>query len=95
MTWETVLELVLALALVILTRYAVPYLKATLKAKDKEELALLIEDLVAAAEQVFSESGKGKEKKQYVVEALLTAGHDVDHEVNAMIEAAVYRLPEE
>lgn len=92
MNWELISEFVLALTLAILTRYAVPYLKATLKAKDKEELAMLIDDLVMAAEQVFIESGKGQEKKMYVVEALIEAGHDITTETDAMIEASVYRL---
>ena len=92
MNWELISEFVLALTLAILTRYAVPYLKATLKAKDKEELAMLIDDLVMAAEQVFIESGKGQEKKMYVIEALIEAGHDITTETDAMIEASVYRL---
>ncbi len=92
MMWETVLDVAMALALVILTGYVVPWLNAQLKAKGREDLAKLISDLVAAAEQVFVGTGKGKDKKAYVVDALHFAGYGIDGETDAMIEAAVYRL---
>lgn len=95
MNWEIILDFALTVVLIVLARYVVPYLQATLKAKDKEELILLVEDLVAAAEQVFKGTGMGQKKKAYVIEALSKAGHAIDGEVDAMIEATVYRLPEE
>jgi hypothetical protein len=36
----------------------------------------------------------GQKKKAYVIEALSKAGRSIDGEVDAMIEAAVYRLSE-
>lgn len=94
MNWEAIMDFALTVVLIVLARYVVPYLQATLKAKDKEELILLVEDLVAAAEQVFKGTGMGQKKKAYVIEALSKAGRSIDGEVDAMIEAAVYRLPE-
>ena len=94
MNWEAIMDFALTVVLIVLARYVVPYLQATLKAKDKEELILLVEDLVAAAEQVFKGTGKKKKKKAYVIEALSKAGRSIDGEVDAMIEAAVYRLSE-
>lgn len=94
MNWEAIMDFALTVVLIVLARYVVPYLQATLKAKDKEELILLVEDLVAAAEQVFKGTGMGQKKKAYVIEALSKAGRSIDGEVDAMIEAAVYRLSE-
>ena len=94
MNWEAIMDFALTVVLIVLARYVVPYLQATLKAKDKEELILLVEDLVAAAEQVFKGTGMGQKKKAYVIEALSKAGRSIDGEVDAMIEAAVYRLAE-
>lgn len=94
MNWEAIMDFALTVVLIVLARYVVPYLRATLKAKDKEELILLVEDLVAAAEQVFKGTGMGQKKKAYVIEALSKAGRSIDGEVDAMIEAAVYRLSE-
>ena len=94
MNWEAIMDFALTVVLIVLALNVVPYLQATLKAKDKEELILLVEDLVAAAEQVFKGTGMGQKKKAYVIEALSKAGRSIDGEVDAMIEAAVYRLSE-
>ena len=48
---------------------------------------------VAAAEQIYTGSGRGEEKKAYVLEWLRAHGITVDDEkLDAMIEAAVYEL---
>ena len=48
---------------------------------------------VAAAEQIYTGSGRGEEKKAYVLEWLRSHGVTVDDEkLDAMIEAAVYEL---
>lgn len=92
MNWETIIDIVKALALIILTGYVVPWLKAQLKAKGREDLAKLVGDLVAAAEQIFVGTKQGEQKKAFVVEELAAMGHSIDGETDAMIEAAVYRL---
>lgn len=92
MSWELLIDIVLAVVLVIVTRYAVPWLQGQLSARNREDLAKLIGDLVAAAEQVFAGSGRGTDKKAYVVEELNLLGYSIDGETDAMIEAAVYRL---
>ena len=48
---------------------------------------------VSAAEQIYTGSGRGEEKKAYVLEWLRSHGVTVDDEkLDAMIEAAVYEL---
>ena len=48
---------------------------------------------VSAAEQIFKGSGRGEEKKQYVIAWLKERGFTVDeNELDALIEAAVYEL---
>ena len=86
------LYIVMSLAIVIVTRYLVPYLKAKLSAAEQEGLIQLIENLVQAAEQIFSGEKMGEQKKEYVVNALSEKGVLITESVNAMIESAVYSL---
>lgn len=86
------LYIIMSLAIVIVTRYLVPYLKARLSAANQEELIQLIENLVQAAEQIFSGEKMGEQKKEYVVNALSEKGVLITESVNAMIESAVYSL---
>lgn len=92
MNWEHIADFAIAVVLVLLSSYAVPWLKAELKARGREDLAKLISDLVAAAEQIFTGAKRGEEKREYVDGELVAAGYDITGEVDALIEAAVYRL---
>lgn len=89
---NNIVYVVLALAVVVVTRYLVPYLKARLTAAEQEGLIQLIENLVQAAEQIFSGEKMGEQKKEYVVNALSEKGVLITESVNAMIESAVYSL---
>lgn len=86
------LYIIMSLAIVVVTRYLVPYLKARLTAAEQEGLIQLIENLVQAAEQLFTAEKSGEQKKKYVVKALAADGIEVTESVNAMIESAVYSL---
>lgn len=86
------LYIVMSLAIVIVTRYLVPYLKARLTAAEQEGLIQLIENLVQAAEQIFSGEKMGEQKKEYVVNALAEKGIPITESTNALIESAVYNL---
>lgn len=92
--YEKILQFILALALVIITRYAVPAIKAYLESKNTGNLTALIEELVAAAEQLFPAAKSGEKKLEYVTSMLETEGVTVSNAVRAKIEAAVYALPE-
>ena len=93
MNWNAIVDIIVALVLVVVTRYAVPYLQTLVNVKDRQKLVCFVTELVAAAEQIFRESGQGQTKKEYVVDALICSGYEVDHEIDALIEAAVFRLP--
>ena len=50
---------------------------------------------VEAAEQLYTGSGRGAEKKAYVVEFLNSKGFKIDAEtLDKLIEAAVFNLPD-
>ena len=86
------LYIIMSLAIVVVTRYLVPYLKARLTAAEQEGLIQLIENLVQAAEQLFTAEKSGEQKKEYVVSALAGKGIEITEPINAMIESAVYNL---
>lgn len=86
------IKIILALVAVILTRYAVPAIKAYLKKADAEELETLIEELVKAAEQLIKGSKQGGKKLSYVEDMLSAQGIEMNDEVRAKVESAVYRL---
>lgn len=86
------IKIILALVAVILTRYAVPAIKAYLKKADAEELEALIEELVKAAEQLVKGSKQGKKKLSYVEDMLSARGIVMNDEVRAKVEAKVYAM---
>ena len=86
------IKIILALVAVILTRYAVPAIKAYLKKADAEELETLIEELVKAAEQLIKGEKKGGARLSYVADMLSAQGIVMNDEVRAKVESAVYRL---
>lgn len=86
------IKIILALLAVILTRYAVPAIKAYLKKADAEELEALIEELVKAAEQLIKGSKQGDKKLSYVEDMLSAQGIEMSDEVRAKVEAKVYAM---
>ena len=86
------LYIIMSVAVVVVTRYLVPYLKSRLEKDGQEQLIQLIENLVQAAEQIFSGKKMGEQKKEYVVSALAGKGIEITEPINAMIESAVYSL---
>lgn len=87
-----ILSIVFALVIVVISRYLIPYLKTRLEKEGQEQLVELIENLVKAAEQIFTQAKSGEQKKEYVVNALSEKGVLITESVNAMIESAVYSL---
>lgn len=88
-----VIEAAFALIAAIITAVVVPYIKSRTTATQQVEIAAWVRIAVTAAEQIYTGTGQGKAKKEYV-EAWLTAhGVTVDSEkLDAMIESAVYEL---
>lgn len=84
---------VIGLLSVIVTSVVVPLLKKKLGAEKVSEIQVWVEIAVHAAEQLFAGSGKGAEKKKYVLDFLREKGFDVDDEaIENAIEAAVYDM---
>ena len=88
-----IIEAVAALIAALIAAVVVPYIKSKTTAQQQAEINAWVKIAVAAAEQIFAGSGRGEEKKEYVVQWLKDRGITVDAEkIDAMIEAAVYEL---
>lgn len=88
-----IIEAVAALIAALITAFLVPYIKSKTTAEQQKEINAWVKIAVAAAEQIYAGSGRGEEKKAYVLEWLRAHGVTVDDEkLDAMIEAAVYEL---
>ena len=67
--------------------------KSKTTAEQQKEINAWVKIAVAAAEQIYVGSGRGEEKKAYVIDWLRSHGITVDEEkLDALIEAAVYEL---
>lgn len=88
-----IIEAVAALIAALITAFLVPYIKSKTTAEQQKEINAWVKIAVSAAEQIFKGSGRGEEKKQYVIAWLKERGVTVDeNELDALIEAAVYEL---
>lgn len=93
LTW--IVELIITGLGMILVNAVIPYIKSKTSAEQYAELLGYVQIAVSAAEQIYTGSGKGKEKKAYVVKWLMDRGFSVqDQKIDAMIESAVYDLKE-
>ena len=83
----------LALVSVIISTVVVPYVKSKTSAQQQAEINSWVKIAVSAAEQIYVGSGRGAEKKQYVLDWLHQRNITVDEtKLDAMIESAVYAL---
>ena len=89
---EMVWNLVMAAAVVVLTRYLVPWLKAQLDARNEATLIEKIEQYVIAAEQLIQGAQRGAERLSYVEGLLEADGVSVTARIRALIVSAVTRL---
>lgn len=88
-----IVEAVFGLLFAVVVYVLVPYIKSKTTAQQQAEISEWVKIAVAAAEQIYTGSGRGEEKKAYVVKWLRDHGVTVDTEkLDAMIEAAVYEL---
>ena len=62
--------LVLAVVAASITHFIIPYLRSKTSTAEREAVLQLVKIAVAAAEQVFTGSGRGTEKKAFVIEWL-------------------------
>lgn len=77
----------------VVTCVLVPYIKSKTTADQQKEINAWVKIAVSAAEQIFNGSGRGEEKKAYVIAWLKEHGVTVNEsELDALIEAAVFEL---
>lgn len=87
-----IFEAIITIVSLVLTGIVIPYIKQRIGEEKTENLKKWVSVGVKAAEQIYG-SKTGRQKKEYVVSFLLSKGivFNVD-EVEAMIEAEVYKL---
>jgi LL-H family phage holin len=92
-----ILKVVVIVAVTLITRYLVPWIKAQNDSSTRSLIYEVIETGVKAAEQTITGSGKGAEKKAkveaYVIERLADLGISIDaDQLDELIEESVYIL---
>ena len=88
-----IIEAVIALAGVVVSCVLIPYIKSKTTTEQQKEINAWVKIAVSAAEQIYVGSGRGEEKKAYVINWLREHGITVDAaKLDALIEAAVYEL---
>ena len=91
-----VLKAIVTLAVTVVTVIVIPWIRSRTTATQRAELAAWVKIAVEAAEQIYNGSGRGEEKKAYVLEWLENHGITADlDELDAVIEAAVLELNRE
>lgn len=89
----TIIEAVIALVVAIITAVVVPFIRSKTTERQRENINGWVKLAVEAAEQLYKGSGRGAEKKAYVITWLESFGVTVDDErIDLLIEAAVYEL---
>lgn len=90
-----IVNAVIALAAAAITAFVIPWIKSKTTAAQREEVNEWVRIAVTAAEQIYRETGKGKEKKAYVLKFLEEKNLKIDGEsVDLMIESAVKNMNE-
>lgn len=88
-----VFNAVIALIAAVISAFLVPWIKANTTAKQQEQMLDWVEIAVNAAEQLYKGSGRGEEKKEYVMQFLADKGYTADlNEIEAAIEAVVLQF---
>lgn len=89
----TIVEAAAALIAAIITAFVVPCIKSRTTTNQQQQINAWVRIAVTAAEQIYAGSGRGKEKKAYVIDWLRKHGVTVDEsKLDALIEAAVFEL---
>lgn len=86
----------IAVITAVITAFLIPWIKAKTTNEQQQEILTWVKIAVSAAEQIFKGSGRGEEKKAYVLDFLESHGMLVDEEaVDNAIEMAVLELSRE
>lgn len=88
-----IIEAALLLLAAIFTTVVIPYIKSKTTAQQQTDIEGWVRVAVSAAEQLYKGSGRGDEKKAFVLDWLKKRHIAVDEaKLDAMIESAVYWL---
>lgn len=88
-----IIEAAFALIAAVITAIVIPHIKSKTTAQQQAEINAWVKIAVSAAEQIYNGSGRGEEKKAYVLNWLAEHGITLDEaRIDALIEAAVYEL---
>lgn len=84
---------VLTLVISLITAFLIPYLKTKVSAEKLDTIKFWVNIAVEAAEMIYVGTGRGQEKKDYVVQFLNSKGFTLNvTEIENLIEAAVMKL---
>ncbi len=87
---------VLTLIISLVSAFLVPYIKTKVTAQQLETIKLWVKVAVEAAEMLYKGSGRGEEKKKYVLDFLESKGFKLNtEEIDNLIESAVLELKKE
>ena len=88
-----IVKAIFGIVTVIVSAFLVPYIKQRTNAEQQKEINEWVRIAVRAAEQIYAGTGRGEEKKEYVIEWLYDHDLFIDlTQIDALIEAAVYEL---
>ena len=88
-----IISAVLTLIISLVSAFLIPYIKAKTTDKQFNTIKLWVQVAVQAAEMLYVGSGRGEEKKQYVIEFLKSKGFTLNaEEIENLIESAVLEL---
>ena len=84
---------ILTLVFSLVSAFLIPYIKAKTTDEQFNTIKLWVQVAVQAAEMLYVGSGRGEEKKQYVIEFLKSKGFILNaEEIENLIESAVLEL---
>lgn len=90
---DSLLNLVLVIISIAISSYLVPWLKQKYTAEKVNNVYDIVKKAVEAAEKIYSESGMGPIRKDYVVKYLKDKGINISEaDLNILIESAVKTL---
>ena len=89
-----IIEAVIMLIAAIISAVVIPWIRSKTSAAQFEQIEMWVTVAVEAAEQIYTGSGRGAEKKAYVIDFLTEKGFKIDADsLDKLIEAAVFDLP--
>lgn len=86
-------QVIVALLTLAVSAFLIPYIKSKVSAEQLDAIKFWVNIAVEAAEMIYIGTGRGQEKKAYVVKLLNSKGFTLNpEEIDSIIEAAVLEL---